>query len=137
MGLERRCTHNRIRFWGARPPVDDLGRWHHRGKGGPDLGLTGGLGRVDVDAEIELRRPVGDLTQELIVAGVGRVRCEPRRDASVSRPTVLLGERRRSFHAGGALGAASLAPLVDKSDYIGPVYDMDIGATRLVLSVSF
>jgi hypothetical protein len=31
----------------------------------------------------------------------------------------------------------TLAPLVDKSDYIGPVYDMDIGATRLVLSISF
>ena len=31
----------------------------------------------------------------------------------------------------------TVAPLTDSDDYIGPVYDMDIGATRLVLSVSF
>lgn len=31
----------------------------------------------------------------------------------------------------------TLAPLSDRYDYIGPVYDMDIGATRLVLSFSF
>ena len=30
-----------------------------------------------------------------------------------------------------------LAPLVDRADYIGPVYDTDIGATRLTLSFSF
>ena len=29
------------------------------------------------------------------------------------------------------------APLADHQDFIGPVYDMDIGATRLVFSFSF
>ena len=29
------------------------------------------------------------------------------------------------------------APLVDRNDFIGPVYDMDIGATQLVFSFSF
>lgn len=29
------------------------------------------------------------------------------------------------------------APLLDSDDFIGPVYDMDIGATRLVFSFSF
>jgi hypothetical protein len=31
----------------------------------------------------------------------------------------------------------TLAPLIDRADYVGPVYDMDIGATRLTLSFSF
>ena len=31
----------------------------------------------------------------------------------------------------------TVAPLTDRDDYIGPVYDMNIGATRLVLSISF
>lgn len=31
----------------------------------------------------------------------------------------------------------TFAPLTDRYDYIGPVYDMDIGATRLVLSIGF
>lgn len=31
----------------------------------------------------------------------------------------------------------TLAPLTDRGDYIGPVTDMEIGATRLVLSISF
>ena len=31
----------------------------------------------------------------------------------------------------------TLAPLVDRSDFIGPVYDMNIGATRLTVSFSF
>ena len=30
-----------------------------------------------------------------------------------------------------------LAPLTDRNDFIGPVYDMDIGATRLTFSFSF
>ena len=30
-----------------------------------------------------------------------------------------------------------LAPLIDRADYVGPVYDMDIGATRVMLSFSF
>jgi hypothetical protein len=29
------------------------------------------------------------------------------------------------------------APLMDSNDFIGPVYDMDIGATRLVFSFKF
>jgi len=29
------------------------------------------------------------------------------------------------------------APLSDRNDFIGPVYDMEIGATQLVLSFSF
>ena len=29
------------------------------------------------------------------------------------------------------------APLVDSKDFIGPVYDSDIGATQLVFSFSF
>lgn len=29
------------------------------------------------------------------------------------------------------------APLLDQDDFIGPVYDMDIGATQLVFSISF
>ena len=29
------------------------------------------------------------------------------------------------------------APLMDRSDFIGPVYDSDIGATQLVFSFSF
>ena len=31
----------------------------------------------------------------------------------------------------------TLAPLADRGDFIGPVYDMDIGATRLTVSFSF
>jgi hypothetical protein len=31
----------------------------------------------------------------------------------------------------------TLAPIVDRADYVGPVYDMDIGATRLSLSWRF
>ena len=31
----------------------------------------------------------------------------------------------------------TVAPLTDRDDYVGPVYDMNIGATRLVLSISF
>jgi hypothetical protein len=31
----------------------------------------------------------------------------------------------------------TLAPLTDRRDFIGPVYDMDIGATRLTVSFSF
>ena len=29
------------------------------------------------------------------------------------------------------------APLMDRNDFIGPVYDSDIGATQLVFSFSF
>ena len=29
------------------------------------------------------------------------------------------------------------APLMDRNDFIGPVYDYDIGATQLVFSISF
>ena len=29
------------------------------------------------------------------------------------------------------------APLMDSSDFIGPVYDSDIGATQLVFSIRF
>jgi hypothetical protein len=29
------------------------------------------------------------------------------------------------------------APLADSGDFIGPVYDMDIGTTRLTVSFSF
>ena len=31
----------------------------------------------------------------------------------------------------------TLAPIVDRADYVGPVYDMDIGATRVSLSWRF
>ncbi|MEJ2274902.1 MAG: hypothetical protein P8Y01_10080 [Woeseiaceae bacterium] len=31
----------------------------------------------------------------------------------------------------------TLAPLTDRRDYIGPITDMEIGATRLVLSFTF
>ena len=31
----------------------------------------------------------------------------------------------------------TLAPVVDRGDYVGPVYDMDIGATRFSLSWRF
>jgi hypothetical protein len=31
----------------------------------------------------------------------------------------------------------TLAPLADRGDFIGPVYDMDIGAARLTVSFSF
>lgn len=31
----------------------------------------------------------------------------------------------------------TLAPVVDRADYVGPVYDMDLGATRLSLSWRF
>ena len=31
----------------------------------------------------------------------------------------------------------TLSPLTDHDDYIGPVYDMDIGATRLSFTFSF
>lgn len=29
------------------------------------------------------------------------------------------------------------APLLDQNDFVGPVYDMDIGATQLVFSIRF
>lgn len=29
------------------------------------------------------------------------------------------------------------APLLDRNDFVGPVYDMDIGATQLVISIRF
>ena len=31
----------------------------------------------------------------------------------------------------------TIAPLSDQGDFVGPVYDMDIGATRLLLSFRF
>ncbi len=31
----------------------------------------------------------------------------------------------------------TIAPLADRDDYVGPVYNMDIGAARLVLTFSF
>jgi hypothetical protein len=30
-----------------------------------------------------------------------------------------------------------LSPVIDRADYVGPVYDMDLGATRLTLSFGF
>ena len=30
-----------------------------------------------------------------------------------------------------------VSPMTDRNDFVGPVYDMDIGATRLVLSFNF
>ena len=52
----------------------------------------------------------------------------------------------RSYHAGVGLRFIgsdrftldlTMPPLTDYNDYIGPVYDMDIGATRLTVSISF
>ena len=67
------------------------------------------------------------------------------REATMHDPDYMM-DHLRSDQAGIGLrfgGSAhfrldlALAPLVERADYIGPVYDMDIGATRLTLSFSF
>jgi hypothetical protein len=69
----------------------------------------------------------------------------PARKATMHDPDYMF-EQLRSDQAGLGLRFSgsthfrldfALAPLIERADYIGPVYDMNIGATRLTLSFSF